>query len=187
MENPHEIFKQFNELYEKYCETKSQENIIALNRSLAVIFFTNYIILLNKTQWFTFQIISTILDPTVFNPSNTETCLFYIHLHDLIGNIDSQSSLLLACCAALEHALNYSVRQSLVDKFKYLPVITKILEEINEKHKILQVLNILKSLTYNIKLTWNEPYLQKLIRALVKLILIDNVWFRKCCKVRQKY
>lgn len=36
MENPHEIFKQFNELYEKYCETKSQENINALNRSLAV-------------------------------------------------------------------------------------------------------------------------------------------------------
>lgn len=39
MENPHEIFKQFNELYEKYCETKSQENINALNRSLAVNFF----------------------------------------------------------------------------------------------------------------------------------------------------
>lgn len=126
--------------------------------------------------WLSTQIISTILDTKCFDPLlNPEICSFYINLHNLLGLIDAQSTLLWTSIAALQQALNSSFQKSLVDNFKYFSVLTKLLEEVTGKAKVLKLLNVLQKLTLNVKLTWNEPFLEKLIKVLVQLILGEEV------------
>lgn len=124
------------------------------------------------------QIISTILDTKCFDPLiNPDVSLFYINLHNLIETIDAQSTLLWTSIAALQQALNSSFHKTLVEDLKFLSVLTKLLEEVTGKVKILKLLNILQKLTLNVKLTWNEPYLERMMKALVQFIQGEEVMF----------
>lgn len=171
MEKYLQNFKEFNVIYQEYLNLKSEENLNGLNRNLAVTFDPG-------SEWNPFthspllpQIISTILDSKCFDPLlNPEVCLFYINLHSLLTLIDSQSTLLWTSIAALQQALNSSFHKTLVDDLKFLPVLTKLLEEVTGKVKTLKILTILQKLTLNVRLTWNEPFLGRMLTVLVRLI-----------------
>lgn len=89
--------------------------------------------------------------------------------------MDAQSCTFWSATAALENIIKHSMTSVLREKFKYLPVLTRVLAKLDSRSKIEKVLNLIQGLTYGIKLTWDEPYVGQLIEELMKSLFSDQV------------
>lgn len=76
--------------------------------------------------------------------------------------------------AALQQAVDNLSSKELNEKFKFLPVLSRLLVEVSGRYKILKVLSILQKLTYNIDLAWNEVYLRNFVNGLMKHLFCDE-------------
>lgn len=121
------------------------------------------------------QFISTIIDPKLFDPTQKEICTFFINLFELIYAMDAQSSVFWAATSALENAINNSKAKVVTEQFRYLPALTRLLTEVGNQTKISKVLKLIQELTYNIELSWDEPYLRLLIKELLKHMFGEDV------------
>lgn len=149
-----DYFLKFNEAYKAYQGARSEDNLALVNRYLALI--------------------SSILEPKLFDPINTETCLFFINLYELIEQIDAQSSLLWSAIAALQTAIDSTLAKEVNEKFKFVPILVRLLHDVTGRHKVLKVLTILQKLTYMLDLAWNEVYLKNLCKALLKHLASED-------------
>lgn len=116
------------------------------------------------------------MDPKFFDPLQKDVCLFYINIYELLSTMDAQSTIFWSVTAVLENVMNISRGKILSEKFRYLPPLVKLLEQVvDKKTKINKLLIIIQNLTVNIRLTWDEPWLRPLISQLVKNICADEV------------
>lgn len=79
-----------------------------------------------------------------------------------------------------EHILRGEVKDFLLDKLRFLPLIVDILESCRYTAKVKQLLNVLEKMTDKIVIKVIEPFSEKLIIELTKLISNDSVEVRGC-------
>ncbi|CAD7082384.1 unnamed protein product [Hermetia illucens] len=145
----------FNTTFEEFLQTKAELSLDELNRCLVLL--------------------GTCPNISQFEPENVEISTLFINVHKLLSTIESRSSLLWSALSFVEQAAqNGSARVALVQKFKYMEILGKLLDTLSNPDRILRVLKLLECLTYGITITWQEPYLKDLIKALVNFITGEN-------------
>ncbi|XP_014260982.1 protein CIP2A homolog [Cimex lectularius] len=124
------------------------------------------------------QILGATSDPNLYDPGSRDVVEFFINLYELLISVDVHSHLnWLAINVLLEACRNVKTRESLVHTYKFTSILTTVLLETQALEKRLKILQLLKELTYGIKITWQEAYLPSLITALTNWIMGDDVEF----------
>lgn len=75
------------------------------------------------------------------------------------------------CLSLLELCVVHEeLRQDLLERYKFQTVLAMYLNKNNDRKIIKRLLRLLNDLTYNIQITWSEPYLAPLVHRLFDLI-----------------
>lgn len=134
-----------------YRNNKSEDSLILLNRSASLL--------------------STTIQSQHFAPGNLEVSKFYIDLHAVMGSLSSDSDALWACVSLLQHcSKNLDARKSIVDEYRFIPLLTFLLKRTTGGDKQQKVLTLLQELTFGIQITWEEPYIVVLLEQLVHIV-----------------
>lgn len=75
--------------------------------------------------------------------------------------------------------MNGEIKEFVLEKLRFMPLIVDILESTRATNKIDQLLNILQKMTEKIVIKTIEPFSEKLIVELTKLITNDSANVRK--------
>uniref|UniRef100_A0A0A1WDC2 Protein CIP2A homolog n=1 Tax=Zeugodacus cucurbitae TaxID=28588 RepID=A0A0A1WDC2_ZEUCU len=123
--------------------------------------------LLNRSA----SLLSTTVQPQLFNPLQLETSKLFIDLHAVMGTLAADSDALWACVALLQHlSRNLTARRALVEDFRFVPLLSFVLKRSHGQEKIQKLLTLIQDLTYGIQISWEEPYLIVLLEQLVNFI-----------------
>ncbi|XP_017486472.1 PREDICTED: uncharacterized protein LOC108374923 [Rhagoletis zephyria] len=123
--------------------------------------------LLNRSA----SLLSTTVQPQLFNPAQLETSKLFIDLHAVMGTLATDSDALWACVALLQHlSRNLTARRALVEDFRFVPLLAFVLKRSHGQEKVQKLLTLMQDLTYGIQISWEEPYLIVLLEQLVNII-----------------
>ncbi|XP_053957334.1 uncharacterized protein LOC128862698 [Anastrepha ludens] len=123
--------------------------------------------LLNRSA----SLLSTTVQPQLFNPVQLETSKLFIDLHAVMGTLAADSDALWACVTLLQHlSRNLTARRALVEDFRFVPLLAFVLKRSHGQEKVHKLLTLLQDLTYGIQISWEEPYLIVLLEQLVNII-----------------
>ncbi|XP_017463946.1 PREDICTED: uncharacterized protein LOC108357370, partial [Rhagoletis zephyria] len=123
--------------------------------------------LLNRSA----SLLSTTVQPQLFNPAQLETSKLFIDLHAVMGNLATDCDALWACVALLQHlSRNLTARRALVEDFRFVPLLAFVLKRSHGQEKVQKLLTLMQDLTYGIQISWEEPYLIVLLEQLVNII-----------------
>uniref|UniRef100_A0A1B6DP45 Protein CIP2A n=1 Tax=Clastoptera arizonana TaxID=38151 RepID=A0A1B6DP45_9HEMI len=117
------------------------------------------------------QILSATDDLSVFDTGSCEAVEFYTSLHELMSGHDAHAEIVWCAVSVLQRAvINPDIRTALIHKYKFMPVLSKLLSSQIIPEKQHRVLRLLEELSFGIQITWQESYLATLIKLLVKYI-----------------
>lgn len=135
----------------KYRNNTSEESLVLLNR--------------------TASLLSTAVHPHLFSPSSLEISKFFIDLHAVMGKLSTDCDALWTCVGVLQHCIkNLEARKAVVDDYRFIPLLTFILNRTHAGDKRQRLLILLQELTFGIKITLEEPYIVLLLEELVQLV-----------------
>ncbi|XP_055375866.1 uncharacterized protein LOC129608405 [Condylostylus longicornis] len=110
-----------------------------------------------------------------YNPVTVPIVQFYINLHKLLSTSGLDEDTIWTCCSILQHASkNVESKNAIISKFRFFPLLSKILPKLNGKEKAEKLLKIMQTLSYGIIITWEEPYLSELVKTLLAFIYSED-------------
>ncbi|XP_052864614.1 uncharacterized protein LOC128271211 [Anopheles cruzii] len=110
-------------------------------------------------------------DCGTFDVGAYECNVFLVNLHKLLGHSMKKTQLLWSVVGVLEVAVNdEQTRLALVNKFRFLPVLSLLLLELHTVDQQKRVLSLLHYLTYGAAIDGQEIYVEKLIKKLLSVI-----------------
>uniref|UniRef100_A0A182J300 Uncharacterized protein n=1 Tax=Anopheles atroparvus TaxID=41427 RepID=A0A182J300_ANOAO len=120
-----------------------------------------------------------------FDVSGYECNVFFVHLHKLLSHSLKKSTLLWSVIGVLEVAVtDDETRLALVNKFRFLPVVSLLLLELHTPEQQKRVLSLLHHLSYGANIDGQEMFIEKLIQKLLSLIE-QNHQKKERCEVAQ--
>ncbi|KDR18672.1 uncharacterized protein LOC110830635 [Zootermopsis nevadensis] len=118
------------------------------------------------------QILGVTSDMSVFDPGNGVAAEFYVSLHELMSALEPKSGLLWCAIGVLQHACHNPVaRRALVHTYRFVPILSRLLDSNLIQEKRTRVLQLLQELTYGVKISWQEAHLPRLISTLTSWIV----------------
>ncbi|XP_055544317.1 uncharacterized protein LOC129729625 [Wyeomyia smithii] len=115
--------------------------------------------------------LALVTDQRVFDVSVYGNNAFFVNLHKLMSTGTKKMSLLWSAVSVLEAATRCEeTRKALVEKFHYLPVLTKMLEETHNGEQQQRLLALVELLTHGVQLESHEPYIETLMLKLLALM-----------------
>ncbi|KAK8740988.1 hypothetical protein OTU49_002811 [Cherax quadricarinatus] len=148
--------KNFISIAYDYRRSKTDKNLIQLQRHL--------------------QILSVVNDLSIFEPTNVETLEFYVCLEQFLNPLDAKSPVVWKVIALLIHICHSpSIRTALRDDIKFVPILSDFLVESKlSKDKSLKTLNLIEEISYKLKILRTEAWVLKLVPYLVEHITEGN-------------
>ncbi|XP_058120923.1 uncharacterized protein LOC131282936 [Anopheles ziemanni] len=120
-----------------------------------------------------------------FDVSGYQCNVFFVNLHKLLSHSLKKSNLLWSVVGVLEVAVNDDeTRLALVNKFRFLPVVSLLLLELHTPDQQKRVLSLLHHLSYGANVDGQEMFLERLIQKLLSLIE-QNHQKKERCEVAQ--
>uniref|UniRef100_A0A182KC97 Uncharacterized protein n=1 Tax=Anopheles christyi TaxID=43041 RepID=A0A182KC97_9DIPT len=131
------------------------------------------------------QLAATNAESKTFDVSVYECNIFFVNLHKLLSYSMKKTNLLWSVVAVLEVAVNDDeTRIALVDKFRFLPVISMLLLEVHTPDQLKRVLTLLHHLSYGASIDGQEMFIERMIQKLLTLIE-QNYEKKERCEVAQ--
>lgn len=115
---------------------------------------------------FVFQIIATTSD--FLKLETPEVSTFFVNLHCILGDTNNQS-IINHCFTILEQAVKQKrLKEALINDYKFLPVLAQLLYRFTGENT--RVLELLEEMTYDIRFSQQEFYLDLLMKHLIEMI-----------------
>ncbi|XP_050085411.1 uncharacterized protein LOC126571152 [Anopheles aquasalis] len=110
-------------------------------------------------------------DGFTFDVTAYECNIFFVNLHKLLSHSMKKSNLLWSVIGVLEVAVvEEETRLALVNNFRFLPLIARLLLEVNTPEQQKRVLSLLHILSYGATADGHEIYIELLVQKLLGLI-----------------
>ncbi|XP_052895231.1 uncharacterized protein LOC128302445 [Anopheles moucheti] len=117
----------------------------------------------------------------IFDVSVYECNIFFVNLHKLLSHSMKKTNLLWSAVAVLELAVNDDeTRTALVDKFRFLPVVSLLLLEVHTPEQQKRALSLLHHLSYGATIDGQEMFIERLIQKLLTLIEQNHEKKERC-------
>uniref|UniRef100_A0A8W7PDH9 Uncharacterized protein n=1 Tax=Anopheles coluzzii TaxID=1518534 RepID=A0A8W7PDH9_ANOCL len=117
------------------------------------------------------QLAASSAESKTFDVSVYECNIFFVNLHKLLSYSMKKTNLLWSVVAVLEVAVSDDeTRIALVDKFRFLPVVSMLLLEVHSSDQQKRVLSLLHHLSYGASIDGQEMFIERLIQKLLTLI-----------------
>uniref|UniRef100_A0A182X140 Uncharacterized protein n=1 Tax=Anopheles quadriannulatus TaxID=34691 RepID=A0A182X140_ANOQN len=117
------------------------------------------------------QLAASSAESKTFDVSVYECNIFFVNLHKLLSYSMKKTNLLWSVVAVLEVAVSDDeTRIALVDKFRFLPVVSMLLLEVHTSDQQKRVLSLLHHLSYGASIDGQEMFIERLIQKLLALI-----------------
>uniref|UniRef100_A0A182NUT7 Uncharacterized protein n=1 Tax=Anopheles dirus TaxID=7168 RepID=A0A182NUT7_9DIPT len=127
------------------------------------------------------QLAASAPESRTFDVSVYECNVFFINLHKLLSHSMKKSNLLWSVVAVLEVAVyDDGTRLALVDKFRFLPVISLLLLEVHTPDQQKRVLSLLHHLSYGATIDGQEMFIERLMQKLLNLIEQNHQKQERC-------
>uniref|UniRef100_A0A182MJU1 Uncharacterized protein n=1 Tax=Anopheles culicifacies TaxID=139723 RepID=A0A182MJU1_9DIPT len=121
----------------------------------------------------------------IFDVSVYECNIFFVNLHKLLSHSMKKTNLLWSVVAVLEIAVkDDETRIALVEKFRFLPVVSLLLLEVHTPDQQRRVLSLLHHLSYGATTNGQEMFIERLMQKLLSLIE-QNYEKKERCEVAQ--
>ncbi|XP_053665269.1 uncharacterized protein LOC128714419 [Anopheles marshallii] len=121
------------------------------------------------------------LESKIFDVSVYECNIFFVNLHKLLSHSVKKTNLLWSAVAVLELAVNDDdTRSALVDKFRFLPVVSLLLLEVHTPEQQKRALSLLHHLSYGATIDGQEMFIERLIQKLLTLIEQNHEKKERC-------
>ncbi|XP_035916930.1 uncharacterized protein LOC118514288 [Anopheles stephensi] len=131
------------------------------------------------------QLAAASAEHKTFDVSVYECNIFFVNLHKLLSHSMKKTNLLWSVMAVLEIAVtDDETRIALVDKFRFLPVISLLLLEVHTPEQQKRVLSLLHHLSYGASIDGQEMFIERLIQKLLNIIE-QNHEKKERCEVAQ--
>ncbi|XP_035774248.1 uncharacterized protein LOC118457076 [Anopheles albimanus] len=110
-------------------------------------------------------------DGCSFDMMAYECNVFFVNLHKLFSHSMKKSNLLWSVIGVLEVAVaDEETRLALVNNFRFLPLVSRLLLDVNTPEQQKRVLSLLHILSYGATADGHEIYIEKLVQKLLGLI-----------------
>uniref|UniRef100_A0A182T371 Vesicle tethering protein Uso1/P115-like head domain-containing protein n=1 Tax=Anopheles maculatus TaxID=74869 RepID=A0A182T371_9DIPT len=127
------------------------------------------------------QLAAASTDHKTFDVSVYECNIFFVNLHKLLSHSMKKTKLLWSVVAVLEIAVtDDETRIALVDKFRFLPVISLLLLEVHTPEQQKRVLSLLHHLSYGATIDGQELFIDRLIQKLLNIIEQNHEKQERC-------
>uniref|UniRef100_A0A182Q9K5 Uncharacterized protein n=1 Tax=Anopheles farauti TaxID=69004 RepID=A0A182Q9K5_9DIPT len=127
------------------------------------------------------QLATSAPENRTFDISVYECNVFFVNLHKLLSHSMKKSSLLWSVMSVLEVAVNDdATRLALVNKFRFLPLISLMLLEVHTPDQQKRVLLLLDHLSYGAAIDGQEMFIERLIQKLLSLIELNHEKQKRC-------
>ncbi|XP_042232690.1 uncharacterized protein LOC121873291 isoform X2 [Homarus americanus] len=148
--------KNFISIAYDYRRSRTDKNLVQLQRHL--------------------QILSVVNDLSIFEPTGVETLEFYVCLEQFLNSNDAKSPVVWKVISLLAHICSSpTIRVALRDDIKLVPILSDFLVESKlNKDKSLKTLNLIKKISYKLKIVRTESWVLKLVPYLVRHVIEDN-------------
>ncbi|ETN61317.1 hypothetical protein AND_007029 [Anopheles darlingi] len=118
------------------------------------------------------KLLSDGADGWTFDVNAYEVNVFFVNLHKLLSHSMKKSNLLWSVIGVLEVAVaEEETRLALVNSFRFLPLVSGLLLEVNTPEQQKRVLSLLHILSYGATADGHEIYIEMLVQKLLGLIV----------------
>ncbi|KAK5641431.1 hypothetical protein RI129_009978 [Pyrocoelia pectoralis] len=143
--------KEFINATTDYIHRKDEDSVNLINRHL--------------------QLISEVVDSTIFDPHINLVIEFFVCLHELLSNLESGSLSTWSCVDVLSLVCkNSAARTVLIETYQFIPLLSRLLNNDLQKQKKLKILALMQELSCGIKISWQIPYLPHIMSTLTEWI-----------------
>ncbi|XP_017785577.1 PREDICTED: uncharacterized protein LOC108568798 [Nicrophorus vespilloides] len=150
-ESKHYNMKHFIDAVNEYIKTRTEDSANLINRHL--------------------QLLSVVIDISVFDPNTSIVCEFFVSLHELLNILEPRSTIAWCCVNVLAVACrNSAARHALIHTYQFIPALSRLLGDHLMNNKRTQLLLVMQDLSCGIKISWMIPHLPHLMTVLTRWV-----------------
>ncbi|KAJ0171533.1 hypothetical protein K1T71_013083 [Dendrolimus kikuchii] len=114
-------------------------------------------------------LIASSCDLSIFSPGRSEVCAFFSSLWRAMCDIRGPHWAGVAVLARA--AIEPSAKHALTHTYKFMPILARLLTDAISNDKKIKLLSVMQDISYGIKISWQESYLNNLMKQLTEWIM----------------